>query len=140
MKLNEKKGDRGLEQEIKNKGDIFLLEEQHKYFVAAVTKWEMLAATNASEPVNGNTYGISSVKRVTKKFLEVSRCGQAKQRRTNVQKSVLHARSCFFSLIRPIVVFHCSPALPSPLSITRFYIILFEQTINIIGSFVFSPG
>ena len=26
-KLNEKKGDRGLEREIKNKGDIFLLEE-----------------------------------------------------------------------------------------------------------------
>ena len=48
MKLNEKKGDRGLEREIKNKGDIlFLLEEQHENFVAAVTKWEMLAATNA---------------------------------------------------------------------------------------------
>ena len=27
VKLNEKKGDRGLEREIKNKGDIFLLEE-----------------------------------------------------------------------------------------------------------------
>ena len=25
----------------------FLLEEQHENFVAAVTKWEMLAATNA---------------------------------------------------------------------------------------------
>ena len=48
-KLNEKKGDRagGLEREIKNKGDIFLFEEQHENFVAAVTKWEMLAATNA---------------------------------------------------------------------------------------------
>ena len=38
---------RDLEREIKNKGDIFLLEEQHENFVAAVTKWEMLAATNA---------------------------------------------------------------------------------------------
>ena len=46
-KLNEKKGDRDLEREIKNKGDIFLLEEQHENFVTAVTKWEMLAATNA---------------------------------------------------------------------------------------------
>ena len=46
-KLNEKKGDRGLEREIKNKGDIFLLEEQHENFVGAVAKWEMLAATNA---------------------------------------------------------------------------------------------
>ena len=141
MKLNEKKGDRGLEQEIKNKEDIFLLEEQHENFVAAVTKWEMLAATNASEPVNGNTYGISSVKHVTKKFLEVSCCGRAKQRRRNVQKKVCCTCGvAFFLLIRPIIVFYCSPALPSPLiSITRFYI-LFEQTINIIESFVFSPG
>ena len=48
-KLSEKKGDRarGLEREIKNKGDIFLSEEQHENFVAPVTKWEMLAATNA---------------------------------------------------------------------------------------------
>ena len=38
-KLIEKKGDRDLEREIKNKGDIFfLLEEQHENFVVAVTK------------------------------------------------------------------------------------------------------
>ena len=37
-KLNEKKGDRDLGREIKNKGDIFLLEEQHENCVAAVTK------------------------------------------------------------------------------------------------------
>ena len=36
-KLNEKKGDRDLERE-KNKGDIFLLEEQNENFVAAVAK------------------------------------------------------------------------------------------------------
>ena len=48
VKLNEKKGDRGLEREIKNTKDIFfLLEEQHENFVATVTKWEILAATNA---------------------------------------------------------------------------------------------
>ena len=44
-----------------------------------------------------------------------------------------------FLLIRPIVIFHRSPALPSPLSITRFYI-LFEQTITIIQSFAFNPA
>ena len=44
-----------------------------------------------------------------------------------------------FLLIRPIVVVFSPFSLPSPLSITRFYI-LFEQTINIIGSFAFSPG
>ena len=37
-KLNEKKGDRDLERERKNKGEIFLLEEQYENFVAAVTK------------------------------------------------------------------------------------------------------
>ena len=38
-KLNEKKGERDLEREIKNKGDIFLLlEEQHENFVTAVTE------------------------------------------------------------------------------------------------------
>ena len=42
-----------------------------------------------------------------------------------------------FWLIRPIVVFQRSLALPLPL--TRFYI-LFEQTINIIESFPLSPG
>ena len=89
-KLNEKKGDRDLEREIKNKGDIFLFEEQHENFVAAVTKWEMLAATNAFPPY------ISSTKRVTKKFLEVSRCSRAKQRQRNIQKSVLQVQSYFF--------------------------------------------
>ena len=39
---------------------------------------------------------------------------------------------------RPIVIF--SPfSFPSPLGITRFYI-LFQQTLNIIESFAFSPG
>ena len=37
-KLNDKKGDRDLEQEIKNRRRHFLLEEQHENFVAAVTK------------------------------------------------------------------------------------------------------
>ena len=35
---------------------------------------------------HGNTYDISSIKRVTKKFLEVSHCSRAKQRQRNVQK------------------------------------------------------
>ena len=40
----------------------------------------------SGKKVNGNTYDISSIKRVTKKFLEVSRCSRAKQRQRNVQK------------------------------------------------------
>ena len=73
------------------------------------------------------------------RFLEDSRCSRAKQRQRNVQKKCAARAKLLFLLIRPIVVFHHSPALPSPLSITQFYI-LFEQTINIIESFPFSPG
>ena len=35
---------------------------------------------------NENTYDISTIKRVTKKFLEVSRCSRAKQWQKIVQK------------------------------------------------------
>ena len=65
--LNEKKSDRELEQEIRSH---FLLEEQHENFVAAVRKWEMIAATKVkmsdsekkkqNKKVNKNTYDISS--------------------------------------------------------------------------------
>ena len=51
--------------------------------------------SGSEKKVNENTYDISSIKRVTKKFLEVSRCSRAKQRQRNVQKSVLHVQSCF---------------------------------------------
>ena len=51
----------------------------------------MLAATkvkmNSSEKkVKRTTYKLSSIKRVTRKFLEVSRCSRAKQRQRNVKK------------------------------------------------------
>ena len=36
--------------------------------------------------VNGTTYNISSIKRVTRKFLEVSRFRRSKQRQRNVPK------------------------------------------------------
>ena len=38
LKLNEKKGDKDLEREINNNGYIFLSQEQHDNFVAAVRK------------------------------------------------------------------------------------------------------
>ena len=47
-------------------------------------KWEMLAATKvkmsgSKKKVNRTTYNISAIKRVTGKFLGVSRCRRAKQ-------------------------------------------------------------
>ena len=53
--------------------------------------------SGSEKKVNENAYDISSIKRVTKKFLEVSCCSRAKQRQRNVQKSVLHVQSCFFA-------------------------------------------
>ena len=88
--------------------------------------------------VKENTYNIFSKKRVTKKFLEVSRCSRAKQRQRNVPKKCAASAKLLFLLIRPIVVFSAF-SLPSPLSIIRFYI-LFEQALIIIESFASSPG
>ena len=85
--------------------------------------------------VNEKTYDNSSIKRVTKKFYVVVVQNNGKE----ITKKVSCTCKVALFLIRPIDVFHRSPALPSPLSITRFYI-LFEQTINIIESFAFSPG
>ena len=42
--------------------------------------------TGSEKKVKKKTYDTSSIKRVTKKFLEVSRCSRAKQRQRNVQK------------------------------------------------------
>ena len=96
-KLNEKKSYRELERKLRS----YLLEEQHENFLAAVIKWEILSAIKLKmsnwKKVNNNRYDISSIKRVTRKFLEVSRCSRAKQRQRNVQKSVLHVQSCFFA-------------------------------------------
>ena len=41
--------------------------------------------SDTEKNLNENSYDISSKKRVTKKFLEVSRCGRVKQRQRNVQ-------------------------------------------------------
>ena len=76
--------------------------------------------SGSEKKVNENTYDISSIKRVTKTFLEVSRCSGAKQWQRMYKKSMLHVQSCFFLLIGPIVVFHRSPALPSRLALHDF--------------------
>ena len=95
-KLNEKKS----VSELEWKSRSYLLEEQHEIFLAAVRKWEILAATKVKmskwKKVNNNRYDISSIKRVTRKFLEVSRCGRAKQRQRNVQKKCAARAKLFF--------------------------------------------
>ena len=44
-------------------------------------------------PGDKNTYDTSSIKRVTRKFLAVSRCSPAKQRQRNVRQGVMHVQS-----------------------------------------------
>ena len=63
--------------------------------------------SGSEKKVNENTYDISSIKRVTKKFLEVSRCSRAKQQQTakKCTKKVCCTAKLLFLLIRPIVVF-----------------------------------
>ena len=87
----------------KQRGPISL-EEKHENFIAAVRKWEMLVATKGGndrqwkKKVNRNTcINISSIKRVIRKFPEVSRRSRGKQRQKNVQKSVLHVQSFFLA-------------------------------------------
>ena len=88
-----------------------MLEEQHENFVAGGDKMR-----NASDhqgenerqwkkKVNKNAYDISFIKRVTRKFLEVSRCSRAKKQQRNVQKKCATFFFVTFFLIRPIVVF-----------------------------------
>ena len=76
--------------------------------------------SGTEKKVNEKTYDISPVKSVTKKFLRVSCCSRAKQRQRKCTKKVCCTCKVAFLLIRPTVVFHRSPALSSPLSITRF--------------------
>ena len=64
-------------------------------------KGEILAATKVKmsewKKVDNNRYDISSIKRVTRKFLEVSRCGRANNGKEMYKNSVLHVQSCFFA-------------------------------------------
>ena len=85
--------------------------------------------SGSEKKVSEKTHDIFSIKSATNKFVEVSRCSRARQRQRNVPKKCAARAKLLFLLIRPIVVFHRSPALPSQLSITRVYI-FFEQTIN----------
>ena len=89
-----------------------MLEEQHKKFRSDGDKMRnssghqyMQGENECSEKkVNAYTDDISSIKRITKMFLEVSRCSRAKQWQRNVQKKVCCTCEVAFLLIRPVVV------------------------------------
>ena len=70
--------------------------------------------------VNRTTYNISSIKHVTRKLLEVSRCRRAKQRQRNVQKKCAAREKLFFLLIRPIFFFAVFVAVAAWLALYDF--------------------
>ena len=89
-KLKERKSNRELVRDIENKGDIFL-ERTTLKFCSGGEKMRNASdhqgeINGSDKKVNKNTHDISSIKRVTRKLLEVSRCSCAKQRQRNVQK------------------------------------------------------
>ena len=91
-KLNEEKGDRDLEREIKTKETFFVGRITRKFCsggnkIRNASGHQCKVKMSGSEKkANKKTYDIFFIKRVTKKFLEVSRCSRAKQRQRNVQK------------------------------------------------------
>ena len=104
-------------------------------FCSGGEKMRIAAATGVKMSDND----ISSINRVTRKFLEVPRCSRTNRRQRNVQKRCAAREKLLFCQLGPILAFFLPFLLPSPLSITRFYI-SFEQTINSIGIFAFRPG
>ena len=77
-KLNEKKGDRDLEREINSKGDIFFGTRTTWQFCSYSEKMRNVSGhqwkvkmSGSENKVSENAYGISSIKRVTKKFVEI---------------------------------------------------------------------
>ena len=61
--------------------------------------------------VNKNTYDISSIKRVTRKFLKVSRCSHAKQGQRNVQRKCAARAKLLFCYLVLFLCFHRSRCL-----------------------------
>ena len=80
--------------------------------------------SGSEKKLNRTAYNISLIKRVSRKFLEVSRCRRAKQRQRNVQKKCL-ARAKFFFLVNQTYCFFfffcCFRCRRRLVSITRFF-------------------
>ena len=98
--VSEARREKELERDRKNKGGIICWRNNMKFCSGGEKVRNASGHQGENErqrkKVNKNTYDISFIKRVTRKFLEVLVFSRAKQRQRNVQKSVLHVQSCFF--------------------------------------------
>ena len=112
--------------------------KQRKHFFVGRTTWKFCSdgdkmgnasghqckvkISDSEKKVNKKTHDTSSIKRVTRSFWMFRVVVVQNNGKENVQKKCAARAKFLFLLIRPIVLFYHSPALPSPLSITRFYI------------------
>ena len=74
----------------------------------------------SEKKVNENTYNISSPKRVTKKFREVSCCSRAKQRQRNVQKKCAAHVKLLFCSVDLLLFFTVLRRCPRPFALHDF--------------------
>ena len=98
-----------------------------KFCSSGTLAFARVKMSDSEKRVNKNTSDIPSIKGVTRKFLEVSRNSPAKQRQRNVQKKCAAPTKLLFLLIRPVIVFYRSPALPSRLALHDFIFCLNRQ-------------
>ena len=89
-----------------------MLEEQHENFSSGGEKIRnarghqcKVKMSGSKKEMNENTYNISAIKRITKTFLELSRCRRAKQRQRNVQKKCAARAKFLFLLIRHVAFY-----------------------------------
>ena len=137
-KLNEKKSDRELEREIKNKGDIFCWKNNMKRKKKRQwpPRWKWAAVKKKSEQEHVLHFLVKTGnQRKPGSFWKFYVVVVQNNGKKCTKKCAARAKLLFL-LIRPIVVFSPS-SLPSPLSITRLYILYEHWTINTIESFAF---
>ena len=87
---SEAQREKEIELDRKNKGDIFCGRNNMKCCSGGEKMRNASGYRGENErqwkKVNKNTYDISSIKRVTRKLLEVSRCSRAKHGQRNVER------------------------------------------------------
>ena len=76
--------------------------------------------SDGEKKVNRNMYNISSIKRITRKFLRVSHCSCAKQLHRNVEKKCAARANLLFCQLDLLLFFHYSLALPCCLAFQDF--------------------
>ena len=98
---SEAQREKELERDRKNKGGIFCWRNSMKFCSGGEKMRNASGHLGENErqrkKVNKNTYDISSIKRVTRKLLDVSHCSRTKQQQRNVQSVLLVHFKCPFA-------------------------------------------